>query len=298
MKVKLEDIRARVDGELDETQAQRVDNAVSSDKELQQTADKLRASQLPYREAYNEAAVPDIADSLRAGIEALRNPATQHPPVQNLPVKNLNSQDAAVQSLPADAANNKWFQPAGIAASVMIASLVGYLGYQAGANKSTQGVPDTSIAAVDAQQPESFARTVAAYQKFYVRETLKGTVPPNPAKVSQRLADQTGMRVIIPELPGYEFMRAQRLSIDGELLLQLVYLGAEGGPLALCYMAVAEDDTAGDQSNVIDLTTLQSHHGLNTAEWRHSGHRFVIVSDASEKKLQELSQSTRRHWTG
>jgi len=285
MKVELEDIRSRIDGELDESQTSHVDSALLEDKKLQQIANKMRASQLPYRQAYNEAPVPDIPESLRAGIEALRNPATQKSPVQS-----IKNHDMAVQPPPTDAANHSWFKPASIAASVMIAAIIGYLGYQTGANTTTQDVSDTSIAAVDTQ-PKSFARTVAAYQKFYVRETLKGTVPPNSGKVSERLANQTGMKVIIPELEGYEFMRAQRLSIDGELLLQLVYLGAEGGPLALCYMVDAEADTTSNesnQSNKMGQTTLQSHHGLNTAEWRHNGHRFVM--------LDELSQSTRRHW--
>ena len=177
----------------------------------------------------------------------------------------------------------------GIAAGVVLALLVGYL---AGA-KTTVQPADMSASTDTPQQAENFARTVAAYQKFYVRETLKGTVAPNPVKVTERLASQTGMRVIIPEFDDYQFMRAQRLSIDGELLIQLVYLGSEGGPLALCYVAASD---SGEQSNETG-TTLQNHHGLNTAEWRHNGHRFVIVSDAPEKKLDELSRSTRQQWS-
>jgi len=174
----------------------------------------------------------------------------------------------------------------------MIAAMVGYL---AGVGPATQ-LASTDATIIDSPQPQNFAQRVAAYQEFYVRETLNGTVAPNPVKVSARLASQTGMQVIIPELEGYEFMRAQRLSIDGELLLQLVYLGAEGRPLALCYMATVEE-IALPLSNGIQTTTIQNHHGLNTAEWQHSGHRFVIVSDASEKKLLKLSQSTRGQWS-
>ena len=77
MKVKIEDIRAWVDGELDEPQATQVANAVFSDDRLQQSADKLYASQLPYREAYEQIPVPDVPDSLRIKIEALQNPAAK-----------------------------------------------------------------------------------------------------------------------------------------------------------------------------------------------------------------------------
>ena len=300
MKVEIEDIRAWVDGELDETQASQVRNAVLSDKRLKQTADKLQASQLPYREAYDKTPMPDVPESLRTKIEALRsptvaNPAVENPTVENNTVHNPGTNSPNIENLPNKAANNSSFKMIGIAASVIIAALIGHLGYLAGANTVTQAAPDAS-ASVETQHTENFARTVAAYQKFYVRETLQGAVAPNPVKVADRLANQTGMQVIIPELEGYEFMRAQRLSIDGELLLQLVYLGAEGGPLALCYMAVVDGETGSEQSNTTGTTTLQNHHGLNTAEWQHNGHRFVIVSDAPEETLTELSQSTRQQW--
>ena len=302
MKVEIEDIRAWVDGELDEPQAGQVRNAVLSDKRLKQTADKLQASQLPYREAYDKTPMPDVPESLRTKIEALRsptvaNPAVENPTVENNTVHNPGTNSPNIENLPNKAANNSSFKMIGIAASVIIAALIGHLGYLAGANTVTQAAADAS-ASVETQHNENFARTVAAYQKFYVRETLKGTVAPNPVKVADRLADQTGMQVIIPELEGYEFMRAQRLSIDGELLLQLVYLGAEGGPLALCYMAVVDGETGSEQNNTTGTTTLQNHHGLNTAEWQHNGHRFVIVSDAPEETLTELSQSTRQQWNG
>ena len=282
MMVQIEDIRAWVDGELDEPKASQVGQAVLADENLQQTADKLRASLLPYREAYERASVPDVPASLRASIEAL-----QSAPDRSTVDQSPNVQDIGSAVTP----DNNALKMFGIAASVLVAALVGYL---AGANKTiTQSAPDTSASVVAPEPSDNFAETVAAYQKFYVRETLKGTVAPNPEKVTARFASQTGMQVVIPELEGYEFMRAQRLSINGELLLQLVYLGAEGRPLALCYYAAAPEKEEGKT----ELTTLGMHHGLNTAEWRHKGHRFVIVSDASEKKLTELSESTRQQWS-
>lgn len=288
MKVKIEDIRAWVDGELDEPQATQVANAVFSDDRLQQSADKLYASQLPYREAYEQIPVPDVPDSLRIKIEALQNPAAKHSIVQN-----SNSQNPNRLNLPTDAANNSSFKIVGIAASMIMAALLGYL---AGA-KTAQVTPAASTAVDALMHPKNFAQTVAAYQAFYVRDTLKGTVAPNPAKVSERLANHTGMQVVIPEFEDFKFIRAQRLSFGGRILLQLVYLGDEGRPLALCYMANFEGET-GKQSNGTETTKLQNHHGLNTAEWQHNGHRFVIVSgDVSEKNLNELSQSVRQQWS-
>ena len=296
MTVEMEDIRAWVDGELNEQRASEIGSAVLASKSLQDTAAQLRASQLPYREAYEQVPVPDVPESLRLSIQQLNDPVMQHSEGQSATARNHG-----VQNLPKTSANNSFFKMAGIAASVMMAGLIGYL---AGVNTNEQvadpsapntvanaiSEPDSPAFVETSPQSENFAQTVAAYQKFYVRETLKGTAPPNPLKVTERLADQTDMQVLIPQLEGYEFMRAQRLSVDGELLLQLVYLGAEGAPLALCYLATPDSSAETD-------TILEKHHGLNTAEWRHNGHRFVIVSDAPEQKLEELSQSTRQQWS-
>jgi len=267
MSVEVEEIRAWVDGELGELRAGEVASAVSSDEKLKRTADALRASALPYREAYEQSTVADVPESLRLKIDALKDPATQ--------------------STTIGVAKSSSFNPVrmfGIAASVVLAALVGFL---AGNHTTGNVAPDTT-ASVDILHPENFAQTVAAYQTFYVRDTLKGIDSVNPDAVAERLVDQTGMQVVIPKLEGYEFKRAQRLSFDGNILLQLVYLGADGVPLALCYMI--------GQGEGGSATTLNNHYGLNTAEWSGNGHRFVIVSDAPESTMGELAQSTKQQW--
>ena len=113
---------------------------------------------------------------------------------------------------------------AGIAASVIMAAAIGYLaGTKLNPNASAN---DTIVSNDTSPQIENFARTVAAYQKFYIRDTLIGT-DNSPAvldKLVSRLAIQTGMQINVPKLDGYEFMRAQHLSYDGMPLIQLVYL--------------------------------------------------------------------------
>lgn len=263
MRVEIEDVRAWVDGELDDHRASEVASAVSADKTLKHAATAMRASQLPYREVYDQTPVPDLPDGLRSKIEALHSPTADNVEKQT-PLKMI-----------------------GIAASVLMAALIGYL---AGSyNDAT--TPETIASNDTLQLPENFARTVAAYQTFYVRETLEGAdnSPTAIAALTERLARQTGMEIIIPELEGYEFVRGQRLSFNGQPLLQLVYLGSEGGPLALCYMPTQRSDTS--------VTVIKEHHGLNTAEWSAHGRRFVIVSeDASKEKLDKLSQSTLQQW--
>jgi len=262
MRVEVEDVRAWIDGELDDHRASEVASAVSSDATLKQAAAAMRASQLPYHEAYEEATVPDLPEGLRSKIEALQSPAS------------------------VDTKKQTPFKMIGIAASVLMAALIGYL---AGSYKDASA-PATTASNDTLQLPENFARNVAGYQAFYVRETLEGTdnSPAAVAALAERLAQQTGIEIIIPELEGYEFVRGQRLSFNEQPLLQLVYLGEEGRPLALCYMPTQLPDS-GD-------ATVKKHHGLNTAEWISNSHRFVIVGDTSKEKLDELSQSALRQW--
>lgn len=68
MNVELAEIRAWVDGELDEPRASVVGNAVLTDETVRHTAAKLRASLLPYRQAYQQMQAPVLPSSLRARV--------------------------------------------------------------------------------------------------------------------------------------------------------------------------------------------------------------------------------------
>ena len=100
------------------------------------------------------------------------------------------------------------------------------------------------------------------------------------------------MEINVPELDGYKFSRAQHLSYEREPLVQLVYLGPEGVPLVLCFIPVRAG-LDNEQDKGMDVV-LQEHHGLNTAEWIHGDRRYIIVSDVSFEKLDELKQSALR----
>lgn len=296
MTVEVEDVRAWIDGELNDNRAREVERIVSSDEKLQRIASSMRASVLPYQEAYEQVPLPDIPDSLRDKIAALQNPAND-PGKLAFSVSGAAAGKLSGNADRNDVEKNSPLQVFGIAASVMLAAVVGYL---AGADLNNEmAEPDVVVANEVLLQSDSFAQSVAAYQAFYTRDTLIGTdnSPAVVAALIERLAGQTGMEILIPEFDGYEFVRAQHLSYNGEPLLQLVYLGEEGGPLALCYMpaSTAAADTDLDQDKSV-VALMQKHYGLSTAEWTQKGRRFVIVSDVSEQKLGELSQSTQKQW--
>ena len=303
MTVEIEDVRAWVDGELGELRSREVSRSVESDIELGRIANSMRASMLPYQKAYEQASLPAVPDSLRANIADLRESADSGKNFDNKYKKTVvskhknASEDDPVNSVTNDLGENSTLKLFGIAASMMLAAMIGYL---AGSDLSGEGVKPDTLVSSDTLQTDIFAESVAAYQAFYTRDTLIGADNSAPvvAAMTERLANQTGMEVLIPKLDGYEFVRAQHLSYNGKPLLQLVYLGEEGGPLALCYMPANTSAVSGietDQSKGADAL-LQQHHGLNTAEWVQKGHRFVIVSDVSEIKLDKLSRSAQRQW--
>ena len=313
MAVEIEDVRAWVDGELDAQQANTVANAVSKNADLRQAADAMRASQLPFGDAYSETPIPDVPDSLRRKIESLQtttaqisaNIATQGAANTNDSAENANEVDAenthAVTSADtvtsANAEEKPPFKMVGIAASVMVAGLIGFF---AGSNLNNDATaPDVSetVAAnkppVNAlPNPENFVRTVTAYQTLYSRDTRIGSdnSPDTVAALTERLSSQTGMDIVIPKLEGYEFVRAQHLEYGDKPLLQLVYLGEEGVPLALCFMPSQLDGGGED-------VKLGHYYGLNTAEWKQNDRRIVMVSDAPEETMTELAKAARQQWS-
>jgi len=207
----------------------------------------------------------------------------------------------------------------GLAASVMVAAILGFLlgsnrnietsepiaavDQNTPADQSTASTPvdpsthSTVVIRNGFRHPDNFARAVAAYQSLYVRETVNGAdnSPAAVKVITERLTSQTDMPIIIPELEGYEFVRGQRLAFGDDPLIQLVYIGAEGVPLALCFIP-AHDVVADAEQNQEHVADLGNYYGLNTAEWKHNGQIFVMVSDASKEKLGELSQSAFKQW--
>jgi len=149
MTVDIEEMRAWVDGELDEPRAGQVGYAVQFDKILQRDADKLRASQLSYREAYDNVPAQEVPASLRLKIQTLQETVGQGPDVQDSP---------------SDMANHRSFKMVGIAASVLLAALVGYL---AGTN-TTDHNTDTTAALEVTPDTDNFAQTNSCVRSVYL----------------------------------------------------------------------------------------------------------------------------------
>ena len=260
MKVEIEELRAWVDDELDAATASKVAALVEHDPQLQELADHMRQSQLPYREAFEQRPTPTVPTALRRQVESIRHTDNS--------TKNKNR------------------MPFALALTGMLTTLLA--GYLFGSyNKSESALATTSIAIEDL----GFASAVASYQALYSRETVADVKDNNLSALNERLSKNSWLSIQAPdfEQQGYRFIRAQQLAFAGNPLIQLIYLRSDGLPLALCFMADAGAEFA------LDINT---HFGMSTAEWLNSNTRFVMVSDANKEHLTELYEAVIAQWQG
>jgi len=261
--IELEELRAWVDGELDASRATQVQQAVSNSAELTEMTASLRASQLPYPDAMETAPAPDVPVELQQKIEDM-----------------LNENESLSESgtTPTPAKTN----------SIMAASLVAAIGMAITAAGGYFVGSQRAIAPIDSNasiaESLGFARAVASYQGFYVRETVEGTSDSNVSQLSARMLNQNDLKVEVPDFSaqGLQFVRAQQLGYGGQPVVQLVYLGNDGLPVAFCYMPEASG---------FSEVVFANHFGLETAEWVDNNQRFVIVANVDKSNITALYQS-------
>lgn len=277
MKFDIETLRAYVDGELDGNTNRAVDIAMEEDAELRNTVETLKASRLPYRDAFLKAAEEPMPDSL---VETATDIFEQMEAEGDKPARN----------------SRQW--PA--AALFGSAVLIGALGFGTGifvsdktrtvAVNSTKA--ESSSTAVDKSGDiEMWSEIVTSYQSLYVRETVE-KIQDGSLKVDglrSELSAKMNVPVHLPEFTseGFEFVRAQQLGYKGETLAQLVYLGESGLPVALCFMP--------DDSPDKKLSVTKSS-GLSAGTWRKAGLRFVLVGDIDETTITKLHDLSVAAW--
>lgn len=266
MKPSLEELMQYVDGNLNEYRSRDVEKAIADDPAIAESVSALEASKLPFPQAYNLGQYPELPEQLHSQTTQMIQNADETKPHRTM---------------------NGWIG-FGIASSLALATL---LGFQIGQGSSADRIMITPTAVIKTESLGLWADQIANYQSLYVRETVEHVqnsgIIDNDLK--SRLIAQENLHIRVPDLSetGYRFVRAQQLGYQGETLLQLVYLGDKGIPLAICYMPDPAGDMAMSQANL---------SGLNTVYWRQSDHRFVIVGDIEFSQLHELREVTEKYW--
>jgi anti-sigma factor RsiW len=127
---------------------------------------------------------------------------------------------------------------------------------------------------------------VADYQFLYTRDTVKHTQlsVKELDSLINRLNLALGEELIIPDLSDQKllFKRGQILSVNGQPLIQLVYLPEHGDPVALCIIRNNKPDSkpkTGEAS------------GMQFANWANNGLDFILIGKTSPSQLNRIAKN-------
>ena len=184
------------------------------------------------------------------------------------------------QNNEADSGNSRKASLVAIAASLLIGILVGVFAHS-----------QLNVTEPEAQAPDWISQ-VANYQQLYIRPTVENAAPVNVEFLDKLFTDNLALEVKVPDLSNrsIEFMRGQLLEVNGNPLVQLAYLPAEGKPLAICIMRGQR--AAGTPTSTIDQ--FGKSHGLTYGSWSQHGLNFVLVADMPIGDVKELVSQTRQ----
>ncbi len=247
-----------VDGELPAQRRAEVEAAVAANAELARAVRSLRASRLPYQSAFAQRVVPPVPNALRARVEELSAVAVAS---HSLAIEGIegSGRRQATTGRP----GNQWLL--GLLLALVIGLLAGYWG---GARTRS---PDV----------EPWVRMVSSYHTMYGRETVVdgGAGSAQTVALKARLSQQLGLNLKVPDLEaeGLRFVRAQQLQFDGRMVLQMVYLPAQGLPIALCLTPAAAQP---ERALNID--------GQQAVTWHASGWAYVLIGQMPLPQLERL----------
>ncbi len=253
---------AYVDGELPPAQCAEIEQALAADPALAAQVHTLRASQLPYAQAFERQALPPVPEALR--VQAQQWAAAG--PVPATAAVLVTAGGPPSPSPPGGGVSWRWWLCA-----LALALAAGWWG---GSRGGAGGQPVV----------EPWVRMVSSYHLMYSRETVLdgGVGMAQVTALKARLRDQHQIELKIPDLQaqGLQFVRAQQLQLDGKMVLQLVYLPAQGLPVALCLTpASAQAERA---------VTLD---GQAVAIWFNQGWAYLLVGRMPPSALQQLRRA-------
>ncbi|AXL49326.1 anti-sigma factor [Paraburkholderia caffeinilytica] len=257
---------AYADGELGAAEAASVERVLVGSPDLRQSVEWLRASRLPYREAFAAQTLPPLPDELRRCIEALASASMQQQGDQ----------------MPAQSAQHSRPRAWLIAAFVAGAFSAGLVQWFGGIWPGASG---NGAASVSVTAPRPWVDAALDYQQMYSRETV-AYVSPDPAVSADTVAairKVDGIPLRMPDLQrvGLSFKSVERLRYNGKPLVQIVYLPGHGTPVALCVMK----DSRPDQP----IAQRQSH-GMTVVSWRRNELSYALIGQPDSGDLPAIAR--------
>jgi anti-sigma factor RsiW len=253
-------LRAYVDGELDPATREKVEAVVAHSPELQAQVAALRASCLPYGTAFEAQALPPLPAALQKQVAAMAALAGDAP-------------------TPAPQAGRRRWLGGGLAMAASFAAGALLPWRSLWQQQQGSGVP--------ANEQAAWVQPIAVYHSLYVRETVDARAD-DPARLVSLVSDWDAAQrsaLYVPDLrrAGLTFKRVQRLGFGNTPLIQMVFLPANGKPVALC--ALPMSDAAG-----ADTPVATAHiEGIGVAHWRRNQLAYVLAADLPAEQLAQLA---------
>lgn len=300
------------DGTLPPDEHSRVAQQIGTSPELTERMSMLHASELAYATAFDDQALPPLPAGLALNVDALIEAHLAKQSAQRvvdaaihaIAAGSTGSADRAGHGAPADddaliahAANVHRFP---VRASAKPREKLTWLAaaFVAGAfcwgiathsmpslNGSEPGVVATASNDSNASNVSPWIAAAAGYQQLYSRATVARVEPDMPvtaATVSDIRRDDD-LAVEIPDLSkqGLTFKRIQRLRWHDKPLVQIVYLPAQGAPVALCMMKAQQADA---------MPTGGRVDSLDVVSWRRGGLSYALLGEHGSVDLDGLGK--------
>ena len=135
--------------------------------------------------------------------------------------------------------------------------------------------------------PNELFEYMVIYQALYNRRTVEtvSQIASDTQKILEQFNSENDLSVKVPNLNGYgyQFKRVQQLSYQDKSILQFVYLGEDGEPIAICV-------TPGKSANKKVANESLVFADMNTVTWGDTGSVFMLISKESQLKLDHIAQ--------
>lgn len=257
-------LNAYLDGELDEPGAREVEAALAYDPALQRRLDGLVRAVALTRAALTPALHEVVPDRLAAIGTA--------PP--------LVSSNAAIVTL-TPRAQRRWVVPAALAASLLLATIGGGIGYEHYIS-SGRGLP--RLVAGDA-----WLDTVSNFHQVYARiyadedRALVDIAGDDAEQVGTFFSQRLSRNLQVPDLTshGFTLQGGRLVIIQSKPSAQIVYVANNGKTLTLSVLS------AGGGRDV--LPRLERRRDANVLHWRSGGTNYALVGDIEASLLQAIA---------
>jgi len=297
MKIDDASLLAYVDGELSGSEREQVEKAIRESEDLASRVSMLRASQLPYRRAFEQQALPPMPESLGLSVEALIRQHAQREGGEHSAGAVEPDHSRGVAEQPVDNVRRarpraNWRQwrflprwPAWPGLAVAFVAGVFCCGLVLRLVPQLPGAGGALTMASNDSGMTPWIKAAAGYQKLYTRDTV-ALLQPDMSATATTVADiqqVDNLPMQIPDLrsQGLTFKRVQRLRFHDKPLVQIVYLPEKGDPVALCVLKEVKADTAPSNAKV---------EGMNVVAWRRGELGYALIGAPGTVDLDALGR--------